>query len=98
MLGRTKDLKRETALSAAATEAAVSLSVLAVLAVGIFLVRSGSLSVGRMVLGVTAVFSSFGPVIALANLGTGLQSTFAAGNRVLDIPVSYTHLTQPTIA
>ena len=26
--------------------------------------------------------SSFGPVIALANLGTGLQSTFAAGNRV----------------
>ena len=29
--------------------------------------------------------SSFGPVIALANLGTGLQNTFAAGNRVLDI-------------
>lgn len=60
MLGRTKTLKWETALSAAATEAAVSLSVLAVLAVGIFLVHSGSLSVGRMVLGVTAVFGSFG--------------------------------------
>ena len=85
MLGRTKALRRETALSAAATEAAVSLSVLAVLAVGIFLVHSGSLSVGRMVLGVTAVFGSFGPVIALANLGTGLQNTFAAGNRVLDV-------------
>ena len=34
---------------------------------------------------VVALMSSFGPVIALANLGTGLQSTFAAGNRVLDI-------------
>ena len=32
-----------------------------------------------------ALMSSFGPVIALANLGTGLQNTFAAGNRVLDI-------------
>ena len=32
-----------------------------------------------------ALMSSFGPTVALANLGTGLQSTFAAGNRVLDI-------------
>lgn len=32
-----------------------------------------------------ALFASFGPVIALANLGSTLQNTFAAGNRVLDI-------------
>lgn len=32
-----------------------------------------------------AMMSSFGPVIALAALGSTLQSTFAAGNRVLDI-------------
>ena len=32
-----------------------------------------------------ALFSSFGQVIALANLGSTLQNTFAAGNRVLDI-------------
>ncbi len=29
--------------------------------------------------------SSFGPVVALANLGSTLQNTLAAGNRVLDI-------------
>lgn len=29
--------------------------------------------------------SSFGPVVALAELGSTLQNTFAAGNRVLDI-------------
>ena len=83
MLGRTKTLKWETALSAAATEAAVSLSVLAVLAVGIFLVHSGSLSVGRMVLGVTAVFGSFGPVIAVSALPANLNQTFASGERIL---------------
>ena len=32
-----------------------------------------------------ALMSSFGPVVALANLGGTLQYTFAAGNRVLDI-------------
>ena len=32
-----------------------------------------------------ALMSSFGPVVALAALGSTLQSTFAAGNRVLDI-------------
>ena len=31
------------------------------------------------------LMSSFGPCVALANLGSTLQSTFAAGNRVLDI-------------
>ncbi len=31
------------------------------------------------------MMSSFGPVVALANLGSTLQNTFAAGNRVLDI-------------
>lgn len=83
MLDRTKALKRETALSAAATEAAVSLSVLAVLAVGILLVHGGSLSVGRMVLGVTAVFGSFGPVIAVSALPANLNQTFASGERIL---------------
>lgn len=34
---------------------------------------------------VIALMSSFGPVVALANLGSTLQNTFAAGNRVLDI-------------
>ena len=32
-----------------------------------------------------AMISSFGPVVSLANLGSTLQYTFAAGNRVLDI-------------
>lgn len=34
---------------------------------------------------VLALMSSYGPVVALAGLGSTLQNTFAAGNRVLDI-------------
>ena len=57
--------------------------VLAVLAVGMLLVHSGSLSAGRMVLGVTAVFGSFGPVIAVSALPANLNQTFASGERIL---------------
>ena len=38
-----------------------------------------------MLIPLTALMSSFGPVVALANLGSTLQNTLAAGNRVLDI-------------
>ena len=38
-----------------------------------------------MLIPTLALMSSFGPVVALANLGSTLQNTFAAGNRVLDI-------------
>nr|WP_330413766.1 hypothetical protein [Lachnospira eligens] len=34
---------------------------------------------------VVAMMSYFGPVVALDNLVSTLQNTFAAGNRVLDI-------------
>ena len=37
------------------------------------------------VLATLALMSSFGPCVSLSALGTTLQSTFAAGNRVLDI-------------
>lgn len=50
-----------------------------------WLFSKGKIDAGGAVVSVVALMSSFGPVIALANLGTGLQNTIAAGNRVLDI-------------
>ena len=38
-----------------------------------------------MLIPTIALMSSFGPTVALASLGSTLQNTFAAGNRVLDI-------------
>ena len=85
LLTETKKMKHDITKTTAATELCVSAFILAALAVGIYLVASGRLSAGRMVIGVVAVFGSFGPVIAISALPGNLTQTFAAGDRVLDL-------------
>ena len=55
-----------------------------VLAAGL-LYNAGKIGFDGLLLATLAQLSSFGPVVALSALGTTLQSTLAAGNRVLDI-------------
>lgn len=85
LLGETKRMKHAVTRAAAATELCVSVFIIAALAVGITLVAGGALSVGRMVIGIVAVFGSFGPVIAISALPGNLTQTFASGDRVLDL-------------
>lgn len=47
--------------------------------------RQGVVGFDGVIIPVLALMSSFGPCVALAALGSTLQNTFAAGNRVLDI-------------
>lgn len=89
LLEETKKMKHETTRAAAGTELMVSLFLLLSLAVGILLVAQEQLSPGRMILGVTAVFGSFGPVLAISALPGNLTQTFAAGDRVLDLLAEY---------
>ena len=49
------------------------------------LYSAGAIGFDGCVIATLALMSSFGPVRALADLGTTLQNTFAAGDRVLDI-------------
>ena len=58
---------------------------LAMLFASAVLCRQGSVGFDGVLISTFALMSSFGPVVALANLGSTLQNTFAAGNRVLDI-------------
>ena len=51
----------------------------------VWLYLDGRVAFDGVLLPTLALMSSFGPVVALANLGATLQSTFAAGNRVLDL-------------
>lgn len=54
--------------------------------VSVVLYRNGMVAnFGGLLIPVIALMSSFGPAGALAALGSTLQGTFAAGNRVLDI-------------
>ncbi len=85
LLSETKKMKREITEASSAIELTVSVFILITLAVGIILVRSDVLSVGRMIIGVVAVFSSFGPVIAVGALPGNLTQTFASGDRVLNL-------------
>ena len=85
LLEETRKMKKDIPRAAAATELTVSLAIIAALAVGVLLVGCGMLSVGRMIIGVTAVFGSFGPVIAISALPGNLTQTFASGDRVLNL-------------
>lgn len=85
LLAETKKMKNDTTKAAAATELTVSLVIFATLALGVLLVTNDMLSIGRMIIGVVAVFGSFGPVIAISALPGNLTQTFASGDRVLDL-------------
>lgn len=82
---KEKKLKGAGGTSVAVTSGIILVfDVLMVLTAAILLER-GVINGRSAVVSVIALMSSFGPVIALANLGTGLQNTIAAGNRVIDI-------------
>lgn len=57
----------------------------AMLILAFYLYRNGNVDLAGMLIPVIAFMSSFGPVTALANLGTTLQNTIASGGRVLAI-------------
>lgn len=55
------------------------------LVTSVSLYRNGTVGFEGVIIPLVALMSSFGPVVALANLGTTLQNTLASGGRVLDI-------------
>ena len=85
LLKETKKMKHNITRAGSAIELTVSVFVLITLAVGILLVRNDMLSLGRMIIGMVTVFSSFGPVIAVGSLPGNLTQTFASGDRVLNL-------------
>ena len=78
-------MKRMAGRNTAVTNAVIVLFDLILLFVSVLLYQSGTIGLEGVLIPVIALMSSFGPAVALANLGSTLQNTFAAGNRVLDI-------------
>ena len=85
LLAETKKMKHNITRAGSAIELTVSVFVLITLTVGILLVKNDMLSLGRMIIGMVTVFSSFGPVIAVGSLPGSLTQTFASGDRVLNL-------------
>ena len=78
-------MKRIAGRNIAVTNSVILIFDLAMLFTAAVLRQADVIGFEGVIIAVLALMSSFGPVIALANLGSTLQSTFAAGNRVLDI-------------
>ena len=82
---KEKKLKGAGGTSVAVTSGIMLVFDVLMVLIAAMLLDKGVIDGRSAVVSVIALMSSFGPVIALANLGTGLQNTIAAGNRVLDI-------------
>ena len=78
-------MKRTAGRNTAVTNTVILLFDFIMLFTSAFLYQKGQVDFPGVLIPVIALMSSFGPVVALANLGSTLQNTFAAGNRVLDI-------------
>lgn len=78
-------LKGRAAILLSAVGAIVMACDMAMLLAASWLVMAGAIELGAAIVAVSALMSSFGPVIAVANLGSTLQQTLAAGSRVLDL-------------
>ena len=78
-------MKRTAGRNQAVTNTVILVYDLAMLFAAAMLYQSGQVAFAGVLIPTLALMSSFGPVVALANLGSTLQNTFAAGNRVLDI-------------
>lgn len=86
--GLTEDdaqLKKQAAAGSAAVGSILMAFDFLMLFSASLLYANGLLSADGVLIPTIALMSSFGPTVALANLGGTLQYTFAAGNRVLDI-------------
>lgn len=99
--GDEAKMKRITGRNTAITNTVILLFDIAMLFTCAVLYQKGAVGFDGVLIPTIALMSSFGPCVALAALGSTLQNTFAAGNRVLDIleesPVTEEITGQPEI-
>ncbi|MCR5218327.1 MAG: ABC transporter ATP-binding protein/permease [Treponema sp.] len=80
-----KSLAINEGINSAITGLLVTAASMAMLFTSLYLYKKNIISFNAVILCTTAQFSSFGPVLALAALGTSLSSTIASGKRVLSL-------------
>lgn len=78
-------MKYREGVTVGAANTLIVLTALAVLGVSIRLYQNGQLGAEGVLVCTLSALSSFGPVVALANLGASLTQVFASADRVLDL-------------
>lgn len=82
---KQKAMKYREGVTVGAANTLIVLTALAVLGVSIRLYQNGQLGAEGVLICTLSALSSFGPVVALANLGASLTQVFASADRVLDL-------------
>ncbi len=85
LLENEEKMKKKAGRNTAFGGAVILLCDLVMLFLSSALKLRGAVGFDGVLIPTLALMSSFGPVLALSALGSTLQNTFAAGNRVLDI-------------
>ncbi len=80
-----RKLKGRSANALAVSGAVVLALDVAMIVLAMLFVMQGTLEFGRAVMAAGTFMASFGPLLAVAALGSTLQQTLAAGSRVLDL-------------
>ena len=82
---KQKALKYREGLTVAITNTLILFTVIAVLGVSLQLYQNGQMGAEGVLICTLSALSSFGPVVALVNLGASLTQVFASADRVLDL-------------
>lgn len=85
LIAENKKIRDESCKASALGELSVSLFIIIALLVGIYLVNIEIISLGKMIIAMITIFSSFAPVLAINALPSNLNQTFASGERVLNL-------------
>lgn len=85
LLDKQRTLREQGGTVSGLTDGMIVLAGMAMLLLGVSLVKGGRISVDEAFVASLTMISTFGPFIAIANLGNTLSHTLAAGERVLGI-------------
>lgn len=82
---KQKVIKEHEGIIRSVSDLIIMLTILSTLYVSYMEVLNGNMTIGMLIISVTIVASSFGPVVALSNLSNNLLLTFASAQRIFNI-------------
>ncbi len=85
LLNINRRIKNKSSVLLAITNICVTLTILAILLVGLICVKNNTLSLASLSIVVISITGSFGPTLSLAVLPQNLTQTLASGNRLIDL-------------
>lgn len=82
---KMKVIKSHEGLIRALTDITIMIAILTTLFAGVTLFKAGTVNLGKVIVALVLLSSSFGPTVALSNLSNNLMHTFACAQRLFNV-------------